>query len=625
MGVAPERVVRLAKKNLKRVLGAGELFAIGYGDVGSSIYYTLGAVALFALGATPIAMLIAGAVFVCTAMTFAEMSTTFPEPGGSATFSRYAFNDLISFIAGWGLLLDYIVTMAISSFTVVPYIVDSFESLHTPSFPKELIHTLGTCGVIGLLFLVNFFGVKNSGRFSLILSVFTLLTQLGVIVLGGLLVLNLPHVIGQMKIGIAGASWSPDPWQFMKGTAIAMVAYTGIEAIAQLAGETKNPSIAIPRAIKWTVVVILFLNISISSVGLSVLSPQELGTTYLEDPIRGIAVNLPLGGDLIGPWVGLIASIVLLICANAGLIGCSRLIFSMGEHYQVPGILFKLHPRFRTPHISLAVFSLLAIAVILFSGNRMLFLVDLYNFGAQIAFFSAHMALIILRFKNPGLHRPFRAPLNIPLGKKRSIPLTAVIGALASFSVWILVVATKPEGRILGLAWMAIGIAMYFYYRRQKKLPTTGSLRLEEIEIPEYKPMHIKHVLVTARSSGGTDSLQTAFQLAKHYNAKATAVYILEIPQSIPMDAPLAEREKLGELALKRAEAVSREYHLTIDLEMVRSRSVEEAVLKLIEGGEYDLVVLGTDLEEIQHRNNFALQAGRILKEARCRVYICRS
>jgi APA family basic amino acid/polyamine antiporter len=326
-------------------------------------------------------------------------------------------------------------------------------------------------------------------------------------------------------------------------------------------------------------------------------------------------MNFPVGGKVLGPWVGLIAAFILLICANAGLIGCSRLTFSMGEYYQVPNSLFKLHSRFRTPYVALAVFSILAIVVILASRNKMLFLVDLYNFGAQIAFFSAHLALIILRCKKPELPRPFRAPLNIPLGKGRSIPLTAVLGAFASFSVWLLVVVTKPEGRVMGLSWMAIGIAMYYYYRKRKKIAPTGQLKLETIKIPEYKPMRVKHVLVAARSTGGTEALQTAFQLARHYNAKATA--------SMPIDAPMPDREKHAELALKRAEAVAHEFHLTIHLELVRSRSIQEALLQLIESGDYDLVIVGADRKEFHH-SNFALQAEKLLRNAPCRVYFCR-
>lgn len=615
-----ERVIHLEKKSLKRDLGPFELFAVGYGDVGSSIYYALGVTALYALGATPIALAIAGFVFFCTALTFAEMSTTFPKPGGSATFSRYAFNDLISFIAGWGLLLDYILTISISAFAIPPYL-----SYILPYEQSDFSNVLGTSVLIAVLYFVNLVGVKHSGRFNLLLAVITILSQVFIILAASLTLLNLPFIISHLRINVPGADWSPDWWDFMKGTAMAMVAYTGIESIAQLAAEVRKPAVSIPRSIKMTMFTLVFLYFGISVVGLSVISPLELGTTYVNNPIAGIVAQLPFGGKWLAPWFGLIAALILLIAANAGLIGCSRLIFSMGEYYQVPHFFYKIHSRFRTPHISLGVFALLAIVFVILSRGRILFLADLYNFGAQIAFFFAHVSLLVLRWKKPHLQRPFKSPFNIPLGKHRSVPLTAIIGAAATLAVWLVVIITKPEGRNLGCIWMIAGIAMYLYYRRKKDLPITGQLSIETIKIPEYHPMHLKNILVTARSVGNTEALQTACQLAKSFGAKITAVYVLEIPHAIPMHASLLKREELAQAALKRAEAVAREYNLSIDLKLIRARSTEEAVLDLITHESYDLVVIGTRKSEFKQRNSFISEAEKLLKLAPCRVIFCKT
>lgn len=620
MSDSSERVVHLEKKSLKRVLGAAELFAVGYGDVGSSIYYALGITALYALGATPIALAIAGFVFICTSLTYAEMATTFPEPGGSATFSRYAFNDLISFIAGWGLLLDYIVTIAISAFAIPPYLTFLIPFTNT-----VWVQTLTTIGIIAFLYALNVIGVKHSGRFSLILAIITILSQLVVILIAALLVLNLPYIISHLRIGVPGVDWSPSLGEFLKGTAMAMVAYTGIESIAQLAAETTKPSLAIPRAIKWTMLTLVILYLMISVVGLSVVSPQELGTTYMDDPIAGIVANLPFGGAWLAPWFGLIAAIILLIASNAGLIGASRLTFSMGEYYQVPHFFYRMHPRFRTPYISLAVFAIFACIIVVMSRGKILFLADLYNFGAQIAFFFAHISLLVLRIRKPTLQRPFRAPFNIPLGRKRSIPLTAVVGAIATFCVWVIVIITKPDGRNLGFIWLALGIAMYLYYRKKKQLAPMGQLSIEKIKVPEYHPMHLRHILVTARILGNTEALQTACQLAKSFGARLTSVYILEIPASLPMHAPMLKREEIGEAALKRAEAVAREYNLSIDLKLVRSRTFEGAILDLVTHGDYDMVIVGARKDELKNREPFAIEMERLLKTAPCRVLFCKS
>lgn len=620
MSEPKESIVHLEKRSLKRVLGALELFAIGYGDVGSSIYYALGLTALYALGATPIALAIAGFVFICTALTYAEMATTFPEPGGAATFSRYAFNDLISFIAGWGLLLDYIVTIAISAFAIPPYI-----RYLVPFDNTIAVHTFSTMGIIIGLYFLNVFGVKHSGRFSLILAIVTIVSQVFIIVIAAVLLLNLPHIIDQLRIGVPGATWSPSWGEFLKGTAMAMVAYTGIESIAQLAAETKKPTIAIPRSIKWTMWTLVSLYILISVVGLSVISPQELGTKYIDDPIAGIVAALPFGGRWLAPWFGLIGGIILLIAANAGIIGASRLTFSMGEYYQVPHFFYKLHPRFRTPYLSLAVFTILACLIVFLSQGRMLFLADLYNFGAQIAFFTAHLSLLVLRYKKPSMQRPFKAPLNISIGKGRSWPLTAVVGLIATFSVWVIVVVTKPDGRNLGLLWLGIGIVMYILYRRKKQISATAQLEIQKIKIPEYHPMTVKNILVTARMLGNTEAIQTACQLAKSTGAKITAVYVIAIPSALPMHAPMERREEVGEAALKRAEAVAREYQLNIDLKLVRARTVEGALLDLVSHGEYDLVVVGARKEEIREKEPYAVEIENLLKSAPCRVLFCKS
>ncbi len=620
MSGSTEKVIHLEKRSLKRSLGAAELFAVGYGDVGSSIYYALGLTALYALGATPLALAIAGFIFICTALTYAEMATTFPEPGGSATFSRYAFNDLISFIAGWGLLLDYIVTIAISAFAIPPYLR---YLIHFPN--TTLVQTVVTIGIIAFLLVLNIIGVKHSGRFSLILAIITILSQLFIIVIAAVLLLNLPFIISHLRIGVPGADWSPSWGQFLKGTAMAMVAYTGIESIAQLAAETRKTAIAIPRAIKWTMYILVLLYFLISVVGLSVISPQELGTTYIDDPIAGIVKALPFGGNWLAPWFGLIAGIILLIASNAGLIGASRLTFSMGEYYQVPHFFYKMHPKFRTPYMSLFVFALCAMVIVILSRGKMLFLADLYNFGAQIAFFFAHLSLIVLRLKKPSLQRPFKAPLNIPFGKKRSVPLTALIGVVATFAVWVIVIITKPEGRNLGMIWLALGIGMYLFYRRKKKIAPMGQLEIEKIKIPEYHPMHLKNILVSARAVGNTEALQTACQLAKSFGAKLTAVHVIEIPSALPMHAPLPKREGLGEAALKRAEAVAREYNMSIELKLVRSRSIEGALLELVSHGEYDMIIVSSRKDELKRKEHFALEVEKLLKTAPCRVLFCKS
>ena len=609
-------IAQIDKGPLKRILGVRDLFAVGFGDLGSSIYYALGITALYALGATPIALGIAGIVFICTALTYAEMSSTFPESGGSASFARHAFNDLISFIAGWGLLLDYIVTIAISAFAVAPYLA---------IFSTDLKHTEVQIGftvlIIGVLFLVNVIGVKQSTRMSSILTSFTLATQILIIAIGGIWLLNLPYLIEHLRINVPNMNWSPTWPQFWKGTAMAMVAYTGIESIAQLGAEAKDPTKSLPKAVIRVMFVLVFMYLGISLVALSAISPHELGTTYVQDPIAGIVAHLPVGVEFLGPWLGILAAALLFSASNSGLIGASRLAFNLGEYYQLPRFFYRVHEKFRTPIIALAVFAALASILVVWSRGKLDFLADLYNFGAMVAFFSAHLSLIVMRVKKPDLARPFKIPFNLPFGRYR-IPVTAIIGCFATFAVWILVVVTKPEGRYLGLGWMGAGLIMYFIYRFRKRIEAMGQLEIERVKIPSYKQLEIKNILVATKSAEETETIQMSCELAKWHGAKLTVVHVIEVPYSVPIDTPLPYRVVIGEALLKRAEAIARDLNVEIALEIIHSRSCSETILQMVDEGKYDLLVLGSLKHETDKFKGIGMIADTILRNATCRVWV---
>lgn len=613
-----EKVAHLDKGTMKRLLGVKDLFGIGYGDLGSSIYYALGVTALYALGATPIALALAGLVFVCTALTYAEMTATLHESGGSASFARHAFNDLISFIAGWGLLLDYIVTIAISAFAIGPYLAYFYKGGQSPG-----LHLGFTIGLIFILFIINAMGVRQSSRMSLVLVSITLVTQTIIIVIGILTVFDWGHIVHHMRINIPNVDWSPTWPQFFKGTAMAMVAYTGIESIAQLGAEAKKPAKTCPRAIILTLGVLFFMYLGISMVALSALTPQQLSGDYLEDPIAGIVSSLPVGQHVLGPWVGILAAALLFVASNAGLIGASRLAFNMGEYYQLPRFFYQLHPKFKTPYISLLFFAVLASLIVLLSRGKMNFLADLYNFGAMIAFFFAHASLIVLRIKKPDMKRGFRAPLNIKI-RGASIPLTAIIGCIATFSVWVLVVITKPEGRYLGSAWMILGTGMYFYYRRYKKMKIAGKLVVKRIRVPGFKPLKIKHILVPTLNGVQIETLQAACELAKYHGAHVTALHILEIPSSLPLDsqgAGIVERTVEANEVLKQAEAIARELNVTIEGHVVRSRSLSDTLISVLKQKRHDLLVI--EAAQDKGKKGYSAHTQKILSQAPCRVWLC--
>lgn len=614
-------IAQVDRGSMRRILGVKELFAVGYGDLGSSIYYALGITAMFALGATPIALILAGLVFTCTALTYAEMSSVIKESGGSASYTRLAFNDMISFVAGWGLLLDYIVTIAISSYSVGPYL-----SYFIPILEHTEWKLLFALFVMLALYGLNIRGVHHSTRLSLILTTLTILTQFIIIGIGFATVVHFGEFFRHLTIGGPSKLYSPSWGEFWKGVAMAMVAYTGIESMAQLSGEAKSPHKTVPRAIMIALAVLLVMYIGISTVALSAVSPEKLSTTYLENPIAGIVEALPFGHGFLAPWVGLLAAIVLFVAANAGLLGSSRLAFHMGEHFQLPRFFYKLHKKYQTPYVSLAIFGGFACLLVLASRGHIGFLADLYNFGAMIAFFSANISLILHRIRHPDMKRPFRVKGNLRFGKAQ-IPITAILGALTSISVWVLVVVTKPDGRYLGIAWLVVGTAIYFYFRYTQKIKPTENVEIEKIKIAELGEFTVKNILVPTRGGLHTETMQYATKMAKCFGAKLTAVYITEVPFAFPLTSDAYSDQKQSQIALKRAQAVALEQNIPIELKVFKARSVVEAVMELVHVGQYDLVIIGASSH--QHLASVSSSLGKvteeILKRSPVRVWVCRT
>jgi len=608
---------QIDKGSFERVLGIGDLFAVGYGDLGSSIYYALGITTMFSLGAAPLSLALAGMVFAFTALSYAELSSMVKETGGSATYARHAFNDLVSFIAGWALLLDFIVTIAISSYSIAPYLSFFFQPLKQPEWKIAL-----TITIILSLFFINFRGMRGSAKISWFLTTLTLCTQMLVIVIGSIYLVKIPDLLQHLRIGTQDAIWSPTWHQFWKGTAMAMVAYTGIESMAQLSSEAKAPAKTVPKAMMMAMGMLFFVYIGISIVALSAVDPQTLSTKYLEDPIAGIVSVFTFGKTFLGGWIGILAAIILYVASNAGLIGASRLSFNMGENYQIPRYVYRLHPRYRSPYVSLAIFSVLAICIVVASRGKLTFLADLYNFGAMLAFFMTHLSLIILRIRKPNDKRYFRVPFNVRI-KSISIPITGIIGGAATFATWALVIINKPDGRYLGMTWLAIGLCMYFFYRKKQELRPTGKVEIEKIKIPEYQASHYQKILVPTRGGKETQTVQMACEIAKIHQAKVTALHVIEVPFSLTLGASLPYRTSIAEAILKRAAAIGGEFNIQMHLRVIQARALDRAITDLVRKERYDLLVMGSRLTKGGDSKGYGTLVEKILKNASCPVWLC--
>src|SRR3954451_8249833 len=450
-------MARLSEHGLRRSVGVPGLFSTAYGNVGSSIYYALGLVAAHALGLTPVVFMVAGGLFALTAKTYAEGASMFPEAGGSSSFARHAFNEVASFFAGWALTLDYIITIAISAFFVPHYLGAFWPALnHNPG------DIIGGIVTIVALAALNVRGLGESAKLNFVLAVVDLGTQVLIVALGLALVFD-PHLlVGQVHLGTT-PTWS----ELIFALSVAMVAYTGIETVSNMAEEAKDPGRDVPKAVNMVLVAVLAVYAGISVIALSALPVEHgttaLGTTYANDPVLGVVSAFGLSDtaqQVARAYVGVLAATILFIATNAGLIGISRLSWSLAEHRQLPEIFARLHPRFRTPWFTIAFFSLLA-ALLLIPGQTTL-LGNLYSFGAMLSFTTAHVAVVALRIKDPDRERPYRMPWNVG-----NIPLTAVLGALGTFAAWVSVVVLHTEARTVGIPWMVFGLCGYVLYRRR--------------------------------------------------------------------------------------------------------------------------------------------------------------
>jgi APA family basic amino acid/polyamine antiporter len=458
---------RIKRDRLRRVLGIPALFSAGYGNVGSSIYYALGIVAVIALGATPVALGIAGILFIFTALTYAEGTSMLPEAGGSASFARHGFNDLAGFVAGWALMLSYIVTISISAYTIPPYLGFFFE----PFKASPILGTATSMGIVFFLMAMNVLGIKETSFINISAAVLDITTQIALVVIGFILLFD-PVVLFSRIV----ENW-PSAENLVFGIALASIAYTGIETMSQMAEETRQPAKRVPRALIMMIVAVLVIFAGISLVSLSAMTPQELASDWARDPVAGIAAHIPIAliSDVLKPIIAVLAGSILLIATNAGLIGISRLAFSLGSHKLQPSALSKVHSRFKTPYIAIILFSLVAIIILIpgfFGGQVFENMGALYAFGSLLAFMFAHASILSLRARKPDMERPFKLGWNIKIFR-REFPLTAILGLISTFGIWIIILITQPYCRSVGLIWMAVGFVIYCLYRWKSRLPLT--------------------------------------------------------------------------------------------------------------------------------------------------------
>jgi APA family basic amino acid/polyamine antiporter len=628
-------MARLSEHGLRRSVGVSGLFATAYGNVGSSIYYALGLVAAHALGLTPLVFVFAGGLFALTAKTYAEGAAMFPEAGGSSSFARHAFDDVVSFFAGWALSLDYILTIAISAF-FVPHYLSAFPGLHALNHNPDDI--FGGLVVVVVLTALNIRGLGESAKLNFVLAILDLSTQVLLVGLGAVLVLN-PHLlIAQVHLGSV-PSWK----ELIFALSLAMLAYTGIETVANMAEEARDPGTQVPKAVNLVVLAVLGVYAGISVIALSALpvihhgvgySPAlhesfkapgyatGLGGFFQNDPVLGIVSRLGLHGTVLKLaqyYVGILAATILFIATNAGMIGISRLSWSLAEHRQLPSIFSRLHPKFQTPWFTLVFFSGLASVLILYGNTNVLG--NLYSFGAMLSFTIAHAAVIALRIKDPDRERPYRMPWSVRI-RGADIPMTAVIGGLGTAAAWVAVVALHVEARYVGIPWMIVGMAGYFYYRHSQGLDPRKSYRIERAQRPaDFQELEYRTALVPIF---GEDISATAFSSAAKLigdEGVVYAIFVLPVPSQLSLEAGLEEEEAQGRSVLESARIQARRAQIKIHTGLIRTRNPGAALVQEAERVGSDVIYWST-IHAPPGERGIGPTAAYLLSKRPCRVII---
>ena len=498
---------RERKAELRRSVTPWGSFAWGYSDVGADIFIGLGLVLAYAAGASNVAFLFAGMVYVCIGLAYTELASTYPVAGGGQYFVLRGLGDIFGFLAGWAILLDFTIDVTLFAWSGVDYLSQLMPVLVSSLHPW--VHFFVVFCVIAGLCALNVIGVRESTAFQGIVSAIDVLSETLILFFGFLFAFDPQLLVHTMQV-----AW-PTPFALMQGVSLAIISFVGLESISQAAQETQRPASIIPRTSLALILTILIYAVGYSNLALGMhlwhplydshghaMAFWQLFPGNGDNQGKGVALlaaQVPYWGLAAQYYVPLLGAILLIISSNSGVFGSSRIAYAMSRGNLLPSIFQQVHRRFRTPAVSIVTFCGLAIVTLFFAAlpaldpsaravyarlfhgeDGVTFLGDLYAFGAATSYSFVFLALIALRFTDPLSPRTFKLPGNIPMrfrGERVELPLLGVIGFIGIASILAFTLLTHDIGRIAGPAWLILGTVGYFLYRRNKNLPLFRSQR----------------------------------------------------------------------------------------------------------------------------------------------------
>src|SRR5262245_2016991 len=612
-------------RGFERVLDAPSLFAVAYGEIASSLYIALGIVAGAALGLTPVVLLVTGGIFVLVSLSYAEGTTALPETGGAATFVRRAFNDLAGFITGWVLFLDFLIVMALSALFVPHYFAGAFG---TDSLRESPWAALVACGLIVFIAGVRLARRTRLHTGALAVAVLDLLVQ-GLLVVLGLAMLVSPDTLVDGLGFENGQDWS----DLAFALPLAMLAYTGLETVANLAEEAREPGRTLPRSLFSAIGLVVVVTVLIGAIGLSAYpvsgGETALGEQWLELPLVGIAAAFdgPLPtfvADVLEVAVGISGVLILVGAATTSFSGITRLTYSLAEHGALPREFARLERRAVVSSEAIIIAAALAIGLIVVTevtaDGDPTFLASLYSFGVLIAFTAAQLAVIRLRMREPELERPFVARPNVTI-RGHKLPLAALLGAPLTAAIWVLAMLTHPGARYAGPAWLAAGLVVFVVRRRKRH---RGLLEHVEpiVELPEATDFH--RILVPMKLGDiGEEMIATAIALAKEHGAAIEAITVVRVPRKYELEGELPpEVAARVDSSLEEARALGLDYGVEVHGDVVRARSIGHAIVDEAGRRNADLIVLGSAPRWRRQSRFFSPTVDFVLRKAPCEVLV---
>jgi APA family basic amino acid/polyamine antiporter len=609
---------------LQRRLTGADLFAVAYGEIASSIYFALGIIAAHALGLTPFVLLFTGVLFLVVALSYAEGTTELRETGGAATFVRRAFNDLAGFVAGWALFLDYLIVTALSALFLPHYLGHALSITSFESGPWDKVVALGVIAAVGVSRLTRRHRMYTAG---IGVAAADLVTQLLLVILG-LAFLWSP---GALTHGATIGS-SPSWHEIAFAIPLAMLAYTGLETVANLAEETRRPGVQLPKSLFAGIGAVVAVYVGIALVALMAFPARngatELGTTWRGAPLMGIvaALDTHLPNWVHTPlrvFVGFTGAFILLLAASTSVSGFGRLAYSLGEHGQLPRAFGRLHRRtVVSPESVLAASGMAALIILLTSlvDKPVQFLASLFSFGVLLAFTAAQLAVIKLRYTEPQRRRPFKVPLNVRF-RGGELPIPSVVGAVLTFAIWVVAIATHPAARYAGPAWLAAGLVIYFFVRRERGAGLFEHIvSTDEQDVPEAT---FSRILVPMKLGDiGEEMIATAVKLAQDSKSVVVALHVIRVPLDSPLDAPMVDDDERAEASIAEAKLLGADLGVKVKGSIVRARSLGQAIVEEAKQEEADLIVMGSSPRWRRQSRFFSPTVDYVLKSAPCEVLI---